>query len=261
VKHVVGAIVVLALAAPAYAQGVTMVMRYSTAGGPTTSQQIQMDRTHIRAETAANGENMAFVYDGPAKVVRMINLSRKSYTEMDQAQMQKMGQQVNSAMAAMQAQLKNLPPEQQKMMQDLMKGRGLAGPAAAPERPTFMHTGSDKIGQWPCAKYDGYRGAETVAEVCAAEPSALGLTAADFEAAKQLAELVKSMMPAAADQVSFNGTIEDQGFPGIALRRVTLRNGKPESTTELSEIRREAIPASAFAAPAGFRREAMPGAR
>ncbi len=260
-RHVISTIVVLALAAPASAQGVTMVMRYSAAGGPATTQQIQMDRTHIRAETASNGDTVAFVYDGPAKVLRMINLSRKSYTEMDQAQLQKMGQQVNSAMAAMQAQLKNLPPEQQKMMQDLMKGRGLAGPGAAPERPTFKHTGSDKAGQWTCEKYDGYRGAEKVAEVCAVEVSALGLTAADFDAARQLAELVKSMMPAAADQMSFNGTIEEQGFPGFAVRRVTMRNGKPDSTTELTEIRREAIPASLFAAPAGFRREAMPGMR
>jgi hypothetical protein len=100
-----------------------------------------------------------------------------------------------------------------------------------------------------------------VAEVCAVEPSALNLTAADFEAAKQLAELVKSMMPAAAAQVSFNGTIEEQGFPGMAIRRVEFRNGKPQSTTELTEIRREAIPASVFAAPVGFTREAMPGAR
>ena len=260
-RHVISAIMVLALAAPASAQGVTMVMRYSAAGGPTTSQQIQLDRTHIRAETAANGDTVAFVYDGAARVVRMINMSRKSYTEMDQAQIQQMGQQVNSAMAAMQAQLKNLPPEQQKMMQDLMKGRGLIGPGAAPERPTFKRTGSDKAGQWTCAKYEGYRGAEKVAEVCAVEPSELGLTAADFEAAKQLAQLVKSMMPAAADQLSFNGTIEEQGFPGIAVRRVTLRNGKPDSTTELTEIRREAIPASVFAVPAGFKREAMPGAR
>ena len=259
-RQVISAIVVLGIAAPASAQ-VTMMMRYSTAGGPTSTQQIQMDRTHIRAETAANGDTVAFVYDGPAKMVRMINLSRKSYTEMDQAQLQRMGQQVNSAMAAVQEQLKNLPPEQQKRLQDLLKGRGLAAPGTAAKRPTFTHTGSDKAGQWTCAKYDGYRGTEKVAEVCAVEPSALGLTTADFEAARQLAELVRSLMPAAADQVSFNGTIEEQGFPGVAVRRVTLRNGTPESTTELTEIRREAIPASAFAVPDGFRREAMPGAR
>ena len=69
------------------------------------------------------------------------------------------------------------------------------------------------------------------------------------------------MMPAAADQLSFNGTIEDQGFPGVAVRRVTLRNGAPQLTTELTDVRRGAIPASMFATPAGFKREAMPGLR
>ena len=259
-KYFSSAIVMLAIVAPASAQGVTMVMR-NTAGGQTTTQQIQMDRTHIRAETQTSGDSVAFVYDGPAKTVRMINLSKKSYSEMDQAQLQQMGQQLNAALSAMQAQLKNLPPEQQKMMQDLMKGRGMPGAGAAPERTVYKSAGSDKVGQWTCARHDGYRGAEKVAEVCAVDPAALGLMPTDFEAAKQLADIIKSMMPAAVDQLSFNGTIEDQGFPGVAVRRVTLRNGAPQLTTELTEVRRGAIPASAFAAPAGFKRETMPGVR
>ncbi len=259
-KYFSSAIVMLALAAPASAQGVTMVMR-NTVGGQTTTQQVQMDRTHIRAETQAGGDTVAFVYDGPAKTVRMINLTKKSYTEMDQAQMQRMGQQVNAAMAAMQAQLKNMPPEQQKMMQDLMKGRGLPGAGTPAERTVYKRAGTGKVGQWSCARHDGYRGAEKVAEVCAVDAAALGLTAADFEAATQLAEVIKGMMPGASDQLSFNGTIESQGFPGVAVRRVTLHNGAPQLTTELTEVRRGPIPASAFATPAGFTRETMPGVR
>ena len=200
-KYFSSAVVMLALAAPASAQGVTMVMR-NTAGGQTTTQQIQMDRTHIRAETQTSGDSVAFVYDGPAKTVRIINLSKQSYTEMDQAQLQQMGQQVNTALSAMQAQLKNLPPEQQKMLQDLMNGRGMPGAGAAPERPIYKSAGSGKVGQWSCTRYDGYRGAEKVAEVCAVDPAALGLMPTDFEAARQLADVMKSMMPAAAGSTS-----------------------------------------------------------
>src|SRR5687768_268454 len=117
-------VIVLVLAAtPASAQGVVMVMR-QVSGAQTTTSQTQMDRNHVRAEVQANGESNAVVFDGSADVIRMINLSRKSYTEMSRADVQQMQQQLSGMMAKMEAQLKNLPPEQRKMFEDMMKGRG-----------------------------------------------------------------------------------------------------------------------------------------
>lgn len=253
------ALVLLLAASSADAQGVTMVLR-ETARGQTTTNQMQMDRTHVRAETRTNNDQMAFIYDGPAKVIRMVNYGQKSYTEMTQDQMAQMGQQINAAMAAMQEQLKNMPPAQRKMMEDMMKGRGGMPGATAPAPPVYKNTGSDKVGQWACTKYEGYRGTEKILEICTVEPTALGLTAADFEAARQLAEVIKGMIPQAGEQLALAGTVEKEGYNGFPVRRTSFRNGQAESTTELTEIRREAIPASAFAAPAGFRRDPMPGA-
>lgn len=256
---VAGALVLAA--ASASAQGVVMVMR-NVSGAQTTTAQTQMDRNHVRTEVQANGEANAFVFDGPADVLRMINLSRKSYVEMSRADMQRMQQQVSGMLAKMEAQLKNLPPERRKMFEDMMKGRGgLPGTPtpAAPPRITFKAAGTDKVGQWSCTKYDGYSGAEKVTELCTVQPSAIGLNDADFEAVKQLAEFVKTMTPAAVDQFTLNATVAEQGFAGVPIRRVSLRNGQPTDSTELVEVKREAIPASAWAVPAGFKREQMGG--
>jgi hypothetical protein len=246
----------------AHAQGVTLVMR-DTVNGTATTNQMYMDPTHVRVETQTNNERMAFVYDGPAKVIRIVNYTRKSYQEIDQAQMQGMGTQLNAAMAKMQEQMKNLPPEQRKMMEDMMKGRGgmpgMPGAGAPAAPPTYKHVGADRVGQWSCAKYEGYRGAEKVSEICAVDPKAVDLTPADFAAVKQLSEFMATLIPQAAEQMAVNGTMAEHGFNGLPIRRVSLTNGQPVFTSELESVRRGAIPASSFLAPDGFRREAGPG--
>jgi hypothetical protein len=95
--------------------------------------------------------------------------------------------------------------------------------------------------------YDGFRGAENVSEICAAE-SGLELTPADFQAFQQLADFMQSIAPQ-IDQIATNGTVENQGFAGFPVRRVSFRNGKPATTSELVGLRREAIPAPTFAVP------------
>jgi hypothetical protein len=251
---------------PAYSQGLHLVQR-ETRNGQVTTNNILLDRTHMRAESRSGNEQVAFVYDGSAQVARMINLDKKTYFEMTRAQAQQMGQQADSAMAAMQEQLKNMPPEQRQMVEQMMRARGLgAGPTRgggppASERIEYRRTGTDKVAQFPCTKYEGYRGQAKVVEVCAAEPRDLGVTAADFEVTRQFAEFIKIMLPQAADQIATYGSVEEQGFAGFPVRRTSFRNGAVESVSELAELRRETIPPATFDVPAGFRQEAMPGAR
>jgi hypothetical protein len=234
-----------------WAQGITLVQQ-ETRGSKTETSQVQMDKTHIRAESHANGESTVFLFDGTAKAIRVLNLDKKTYMQMDTAQMQQMQQQ----MAQMQEQLKNMPPQQRAVMEQMMRGRGgLGGGPPAAAAIQYKQTGSDKVGQWSCTKYEGYRGQDKVAEVCAVDPKDLGVTPADFEAAKQLADYLKSLMPQMADQMTMYGTAADQGFAGMPVRRITYSNGQVSSTSEVKEFKRGAIPASAFELPAGLKRE------
>jgi hypothetical protein len=232
----------------AQSQGIVMVQQ-ETRDGKVTTNTMQMDKTHMRMES---GGTTVVIFDGDAQVMRVINMEKKSYTEMTKAQLQQMSQQMSAAMEK----LKNLPPEQRAMMEKMMAGRGAGMPGMAPAAPiTYRGTGSDKTGKWACAKYDGTREQQKVVELCTVEAGALGLTPADFEVAKQLAEFLKTLMPTLADEVTLNGSTAEQGFSGIPIRRTSLSNGQVRSTSELKDIRREAIPASAWQVPAGFKRE------
>jgi hypothetical protein len=235
------------------AQGVVFVQK-ETRGSQSTTSTVQMDKDHIRAESRDGSDETAFVFDGPKQVARMINVSKKTYMELSKAEMDRMKKQMDEMMA----QMANIPPAQRAMMEQMMQGRGMPGMPTAAPRVEFKQTGSDKVGQWACTKYEGSVGGQKTTEVCTVDPKEFGLTTADFAAAQQLAEFMKSLMPAAADKMFVNGTVQSQGFAGVPVRRITFRNGAVESTTETTEFKRESLPASLFDPPAGFRKEAMP---
>jgi hypothetical protein len=249
------------LAQSLQAQGILMVEQEKS-GGKTVSNHIQIDKDHMRAETQSNGAQTAFIFDGPHQVIRMVNVENKSYMEMTKAEMEQMGQQINGALAQMQEQLKNVPPEQRALVEQMMRARG--GQVAAAPQPAkieYRKTGSDKVGQWSCTAYDGYRGQEKVAAVCAVDPKDLGVTPADFEITRQLQEFMKTLAPQAADRIVALGKAEDQGFAGIPIRRTQFKNGAVDSVSELTEFQRQAFPASTFEVPSGFRKESMAGGR
>jgi len=240
------------------AQGLTIIEQ-QTREGKTTTNQIQLDKTHMRSESHASSESMAFLFDDGSKTARVVNMDKKTYMEMNAA----MQQQMQQAMAQMQAQLASLPPAQRAAMEQMMKGRGGFPGAGGAEAPKieYRQAGSDKVGQWACTKYDGYQGQQKVMEVCAADPKDLGVTSADFEVAKHLADFLRGFMPQAANQIVVSGNPAEQGFSGIPVRRTTYVNGRPDTVSEIKEVRREAIPASAFQVPSGFKREDIPGGR
>jgi Domain of unknown function (DUF4412) len=164
--------------------------------------------------------------------------------------------------AQMQAQLQNLPPQQRAILEQAMRARGGFGGGIAPvAKPQYRPAGSDKVGQWTCTKYEGYQGQQKVSEVCTVDPKALGITAGDFEVAQHLAEFLQGFLPQAASQMIVAGTTADQGFNGIPVRQTFFADGRLDVVSEIKEVRREAIPASTFDVPAGFRREDLAGGR
>ena len=239
-----------------HAQGITMVQQ-ETRNGKSTTSQIQLDKTHMRAESQASGSNSVFLFDATSRTARIVDVDKKTYTQLDASQMQQMQQ----ALAQMQEQMKNMPPQQRAMMEQMMRGRGGMPGMGAPVTPIqYKQTGSDKVGQWSCTKYDGFRGTDKVAEICTVDPKDLGVTPADFEVAKQFAEYLKGLIPQAAEQVTLYGSAE-QGFTGVPVRRTQFANGKVDSVSELKEVRREAIPSSAWEVPSGFTRQQFGGQR
>jgi hypothetical protein len=258
---IIASLVLAAAVVPANAQGILFVQK-EVRNGQAGTNEVQLDKTHMRAESHENGKNDAVIYDAAKQVVSVIDVTNKTYQQVTKSDLDQLKGQMDSATAQMQEQLKNLPPQQRAALEQMMRARGgLPGATAAP-KIQYRASGSDKVGQWACTKYEGYVGPQKTAEVCTVDPKDLGLTAADFDIARQLAEFMKSLSPAAAKQILTIGNAEEQGFAGVPVRNISYQNGQVEWTVELSEVRRTTLPASTFEVPAGFHKEALvPGAR
>jgi hypothetical protein len=211
-------ILALFIAAPLRGQGLTITMKETGPAGQ-TSPTMQIDQTKARLDIPSLLSQV--LYDSETKTLRVLVPLTKTYREYTPASVQ-------SSAAT---------------------GRG----QPAPTKITYKRTGTSKVKDWSCTTYDGFRGPEKVVEVCAAEGRAIGLTRADFTLVQQAIDMTKAIAPAEiVERIPIYGNGENQGFAGFPVRRVSYRADKPDVTTELVDFKREAVPDSAFALPAGY---------
>lgn len=252
------AILALCLMAPPLlaADGV-LIVETTTRNGATQTSQVQIEKTRMRAEsTTANGGKQVFMFDGAAQVMRMIDLDKKTYSEITKAELDQLAGQMNAMMAQMQEQMKNLPPAQRAQMEAAMSGRGIPG-MTPPAKTEYRKTGTDKVGKWTCDKYEGFQDGKKTSELCTVDPKVVGFATADFEVTKQLAAFFQQLMPQNASQMFTIGQSDQQGFSGIPVRR-TYGLLQQQVTTELTEVSRQNFTDATFAVPAGFQKEASP---
>jgi hypothetical protein len=236
------------------ADGVLIVEK-STTGSGTTTNQIQMEKTRMRAETTGqNGEKQAVLFDGTKQVMSIVNLDKKTYSEITKEDVDRLSGQMNDAMAQMQAQMANVPPAQRAQIEAMMKGR-MGGPAPAP-KTEYKKTGTDNVGKWTCDKYEGYQNNQKTVELCTVDPKTLGFGVADFEVSQQLAAFFGKLVPGGSQAMFQFGKVEDQGFGGVPVRRQTF--GARPTTSELQEVTHQSFPDAIFAVPSGFAKEASP---
>jgi hypothetical protein len=256
---VMGVMCVVAGTAQA-ADGVLLVQKTTTGGGAPQTHQIQIDGTRMRAESSdASGANRVMVFDGTKQVMTIIDSDKKTYSEMTKDD-DRMGGQMTAAMAQMQEQMKNMPPDQRARIEAMMQGRGMGAPAAAAPKTQYKRVGTDTVGKWTCDKYDGYEGEQKVSEVCTVDPKALGLAASDFEVTRQMAAFFQKMMPQMGAQMFKIGSAEDQGFSGIPVRQHMTVAGR-EVTTEITEVSRQRFADSVFKVPEGYQKTSFMGGR
>jgi hypothetical protein len=213
-KAIMLGVLALFIAAPLCGQGLTITMKET---GPTgqTAPSMQIDKTKARLDTPSLLSQL--LYDGDTKILRLLVPFTRTYREYTPTSVQ--------ATAA----------------------------TPAPAKITYKRGAASKVGNWTCTTYEGFRGTEKVVEVCAAESAAVGMTRADFTLVQQAIDMMKSVAgPDIVDRIPIYGTAESQGFVGFPVKRVSYRDGKPDITSELVGIKREAIPPATFALPAGF---------
>jgi hypothetical protein len=220
-KSIWGSMLVLLIALPLHGQGLTVTLKETGPTGQSTPM-LQTDRTRARLDIPSMASQV--LYDSATKTLHVLVPLLRIYREYTPATIQ-----------------------QQRAAAERGRGQTALAPIS------YKRIGTSKVRDWTCTTYEGFRGAEKVAEVCAAEGNAIALSVADFAIAQQAIDMAKSITPPEMiERIPIYGTVASQGFAGFPVRRVSFRNGQPEITAELVEIKRDAIPAATFAVPAGF---------
>jgi hypothetical protein len=208
-------ILALFLVSPVFGQGLTIALTETDSAGKKSSATLQTDRTRARLDLT-NGTKL--LYNADTKKLLVMFPGTTLYTE--------------------------LTPQFIQVLAATRRGQPQTTPI------TYRRTGTSKVGQWTCTAYEGVRGAEKVAEICAAEEPAIGLSASDFAIVQQALDSVKgAITPDVIEDIPTYGNVAIHGFSGFPVRRITFTGGKTNSTIELVEFKRGAIPEANFAVP------------
>lgn len=188
----------------------------------------------------------------------IIDDKHKTYTEMDKATMEGYAQKANAAMAQMQEQMKNMPPEQRAQMEKMMGGMKMPGMSAQPSVFDARDTGkSDTVEGRKCRIWQLSQDGALIDEMCVVAFSSLPGKEDMQKTMKELAEAFSGMSratPGAADQIKVRNSVN--GYP---VRSRPYINGKPQGVeTVLQSWTETNIPASRFDIPAGYKKKDLP---
>lgn len=202
--------------------------------------------------------------EGQGSIVRgdtiyVIDEGDKSYIELDKATMEQLATRMNAEMAKLKEQLAKLPAEQRAQMEQMMGGAMMGGGQWTVE---VRDTGkTDKVDGRTCKLWDVTRNGELDEQICVVPYSALpgneDLEKVFANFAKVFEEMAKSVpMLSGMMTNEWEAQAKTKGFP---VRRRDYENGKlGDEETVVKVWREQAIPASTFEIPAGFKKKQMP---
>ncbi len=224
------------LALPASAGTHIELLSTDLADNVTSPTEMLLDATRFRVNDS--NSSLIFLTSDGRKRVLMLDKRRNEYTEMDQQTIDRLAGQMQGMAAQMEQMMKNVPPEQRAMMEQMMKGQ-MPQQAPAPARTVYTARGTDTVGGIRCTNYEGLKGKQKVAEVCAADAAALKLGAADYQLFEQMREFMSSLAEAMKSMPmapAMDDAATESGFEGFPVRRITYRNGKAVEREELKSM-------------------------
>jgi hypothetical protein len=250
---------VLLLTSSVASAGLTLTFERKNSSGETGTAVMMFEPGHIRSDgmggggpRGGGGRSGSMIFDAAAKKIVMIDPEKKTYHELTEAEAKAMKERMDGMKAQMAEQLKNMPPEQRKQMEERLNRMGAGG---AVEIKYDSLGKKKKIAGFDCEMYKVTVGTFSSSEACIAPWSSNLVTKAEAEQfRKSFADLEKTFSGLSAMRSS-----DWSKAPGIPIEQTHLgQDGKPEWTTTLKSISRGSIPTSQFQVPAGFTKQDMP---
>lgn len=266
----------VALAALIHSQlsaGVVFTLSTKDLNNPDGSGQAQLyvDGKNLKMDfTGSTAGSGSMIFRGEEKTMLMIDNKRKQYVEMDEAAITKLSNQMNQAMAQMNEALKNVPPAQRAMMENMMKERmGALMPKAEDKIPTTLEKGTKNktIAGYDTKHFIQKRGNQITNEFWIADWKAIKEGENVMGAFKEMSAFLNKMMDAISQgPINFiDSMMDDNMFQqleelgGFPVSTIDYDNGSPSRESTLESIEAKDFAKSTFAAPKGFKKQRIDG--
>ncbi len=241
-----------------------------TSGGEAQLGRIVVSGENMKMEMAGqtDGRRADTIFRGDRQEMVIIDHGERSYFVLDKAALAALGGQMSAAMKQVEAALAQLPKEQREMAERMMKQQLERAGGAGDTGPTTEYTKTGERGThngYPCVRYIGRRGSETIVEMWVTDWSNLegarevaGVFRSFGEFATTLMESLQQLGGPMASAIEgsnpFDAFDNIDGFPVITR---SFSAGRPESETSLREVRNETIDPAEFEVPVGYKRQTM----
>lgn len=258
--QLVALVALLQLPAQAWA-GVLLVGEISTADAPKGTQKSEtyLDKHAVRMRVDGATHPVVMIFRADKELLLIVDEKGKTYQEIGRKEVEQLGQ----AFARIEQQLKSLPPEQRKAMEQMLKKQGMGGSDNTPLK-WKKGSGKSKVGKWTCEQHTGFQGKAKKFELWTTTPTALGLDKSVSAPMKKMLAFTKTLMdklpaPWRNAMAGTQQTLANRMFSkkGVAVQVVTYEDGKEQSKWRMESVTKKALPKSLFEPPKGFSKQSL----
>lgn len=249
------ALAILILASSAMAEDLTIVSKHTSDDGHTSTMTSYITPERIRAAQSDSSEMM---FDLKSGDLTILDPKKKQYYVITQKDIDEMSAMIKERMNSPEMkkameQMKSLPPDQQKKMQEMMGGMF----AVNVEKEGTTRT----IAGYKCENWIVTVGQLSRSEQCLTTDLKLPDTA--WAGYKRFGDMMKSMMASMGPMAGSFDKMREQmeklkGFPLASTSSTSIMGREMKTTSEVTSITRGAVPASAWQIPAGYKKVDSP---
>lgn len=223
---------------------------------------IEGRKMRMQTDMSGKGDTSTMIFRGDLDLIWIINEGKKSYIEMDKKTMDAMGQQMSLAMKQMEERMAQMPPEQRKMMENMMKGR--VPQAHKYAKTTVKKRGKrDKINGYRCRWYDVLRDGRRIREMCVSKLKDIGIKKKTFDVFKDMARfysgLFESMKSNPMFRMEENPFEEFEKMDGYPILTRKYKGAVIVGETAFKAVEHKRFKKSLFKVPAGYTKESLGG--
>jgi len=196
------------------------------------------------------------------KTIYIVEMDEKRYTALDKDSIESLSGQISDVRKQMEARMQNMPPEQREMVEKMMGSMGgLGAKNEAPPRVVKATNRSESAAGQSCKIWEVSVEGQKQEELCVVAPGSMPGGTEMMATMRELGELFKGFMESLGGNSGRNA-INDawrdlQAVNGIPIITRTFQDGKASQEIRLTAVRAEAVPASSFTVPAGFKQRKL----